>query len=178
MVCFDEIFTGDCVKTSSAHQFCKDCFSGCVETSIELGNAFPPTCRGIAISFTAVVNNVSSEVFRRYQARQQLEKAAGLYCAQPACAIRIPDENIDGALGKCPICREYTCTQCRAAVLNELSESHVCRIDSEREAILAMAKAKDWYSYYHSGEMVSKHFGCNRMVYVLRENSVLLPFIR
>ena len=96
VICLDVISTGDWIEVSYDHRFCKDCFSACVTTSLEPGNAFPPTCCGIAISFMTVVNNVSPEVFQRYQSRQQEQKTVGLYCSQSTCAVKIPDKSIDG----------------------------------------------------------------------------------
>jgi len=42
-------------------------------------------------------------------------------------------------------------------------DTHVCKVDEDRQAILAAAKEKGWQACYNCGNMVDLNTGCHHM---------------
>ena len=165
--CSDHIDIKELIKAACEHSYCKDCFSKFIEASLQTHDGFPPTCCKVPITFATVADNVSTDVFSRYSARQaEIKNATALYCGIQGCGLRIDDHRIDGVRATCGACWRDTCTICRGQFprkVNGKNVGHVCKKDKAREEVLALAKREGWQTCFQCGNMVALNFGCHHM---------------
>lgn len=163
--CTETLALTELVKATCEHHFCRDCFGAFIKASLDADGTFPPKCCKLPVSSNLVTENVSTDLLGRYQLRQsEIKSALGLYCAVSACAVKIPRENVDGNKARCPVCyNQFTCTRCRSGMKKDEVDAHVCKVDEDRQAILAAAKEEGWQACYNCGNMVDLNTGCHHM---------------
>ena len=176
--CSDQLTIDKLVKASCEHYYCKDCFGHFVEASLQTHDGFPPKCCKIPIAFITIAENVSTEVFSRYSARQaEIKNATALCCGNQGCGVRIEKFSIDGIRATCLSCRRDTCTLCRGVFPRRVdgkNVGHVCKKDKAREQVLALAKKEGWQTCYQCGNMIALNFGCHHMWWAPQSLVVLL----
>ena len=161
--CGDDGLSEDMINTTCGHSYCLECTIQYVQVSLRPDSIFPPSCCDLPLTLAMIQDHISLDVMRQYTAKQdEIANACSLRCAQPSCKTMIPLENIEESKGRCPVCHQNTCRNCKLV----WHGSDVCKEGKEREEIVKLAKEKGWQFCFMCRNCVGISHGCNHITSV------------
>lgn len=152
----------DTARAPCGDEYCRECLRNLFRTSLTDDSLFPPKCCKQYIPLSTVRIHLTGDLVRQYEAKKIEYKTVNrTYCSNVHCSAFIQAEHIEHEKATCPVCRDVTCTMCKA-------EEHTgdCPADTALQLVLDTANENGWQRCYGCHRLVELDIGCNHITYI------------
>ncbi|KAG8667666.1 hypothetical protein FPOAC1_012499 [Fusarium poae] len=140
-----------------SHHWCQPCLVLFIELSLRDESLFPPTCcEPLPVE---PGDFISQEIFDKFQEKTiEFSAVDRTYCSNTACSTFILPQSIEGDIGRCPHCENYTCVLCK-----QPQHLGICREDTEAQNVLRLGEIQGWQTCSECRHLVERTAGCNHI---------------
>ncbi|KAJ4345454.1 uncharacterized protein N0V89_011585 [Didymosphaeria variabile] len=160
--CFEEFGETDIIKLpcpteedALKHAYCQNCLRSIFAYAIADSDHFPPRCCE-PLEVSHCTRLLSDDLVSKFKdKKEEMDTPHRVYCSKAECAKWIKPLNIEAGVAACSECSQKTCANCKAK-----QHDGLCPDDADVQALLTLAKEKQWKSCPECKTMVELTMGC------------------
>lgn len=144
--------------TTCNHGYCKQCVYHLLKIAMSDISYFPPRCCKEPIFPEKLYYGLPLKLVEEYKKRlKEFYAKTTCSCSSRSCSLPLHSNKIKRGVGKCPLCKQRTCINCRREARKGECES----INEDDEKPLELARDLGWQKCSACWSVVEKIGGCN-----------------